>query len=308
VLRCHAEVCEKDGGASQLGGFFRAGLNPVPATAQRLYAREMVSKVEDPEEWVEERLMDEFDEVSREDPDRLGFWMKLARSLLDVIPRGSNAYHLRKVLSADYGIEVSPAEAERYTRLLESTLRDLSWMVSVDVTFQIIEKKLGCSRGELVDALPPGTDESSLAALRNVIAGEKDDPRAIARLRAVCADDDWKARLDTPKGDPDLYRDLFSDHAVSPTGRVRCGVYVTRARAATHLDLADDATKAVLFALVAAGFDLVGWDGEEFAVQVREGADLSAAAEAVKQEAERAARRVVRIFDPVAEVRPASAW
>src|SRR5262249_28671968 len=54
--------------------------------------------------------------------------------------------------------------------------------------------------------------------------------------------------------DDALYRALFSRRVVTRTGRVRGGLSFGQARSAEHLDLADDAAKAALFAVAAAGY------------------------------------------------------
>jgi hypothetical protein len=307
VPRCHAQVCERDGGASQLGGFLRVGTDPVQATAKRLYMRARLDAGED-DGCGGAGFAAEFDELCEQGASPVGPWLDLARGLLDVIPRGLNVAHLREVLWADYGVDVSAEDAERYSGWLVEILPDLGWMVNVDTTVEVASRNLGCSVAELDGVLPQGPAEAAAAALRNVAGGRRPDPALFERLRAVCGDDHWKERLAAGRGSQDLYRDLFAGRAVSPVGRVRCGVFLTRGRAALHLSLADDAVAAALFALVADGFDLIGWDGREFAVQIPDGVDPEPVLSEIRQSAERGAQGVVTIFPPRCEVRRASAW
>ena len=66
--------------------------------------------------------------------------------------------------------------------------------------------------------------------------------------------------------------------------------------------------KSVLFEIVAAGHDLVGYAGGEFALQVREDAATEAMIHAIERVAEEAARRVIDLFPPRCRVEMHQVW
>jgi hypothetical protein len=313
ILRCHAEVCERTGGQSQLGGLFRGEVDPVHYVARSLYGRHMAADMnDDMESWEvdeeQELARFRFEEIDEQDPGKLEYWKKLARALLDVVPRGLGAAHARELLSRDYGIEVDPGEAERYWNQIVFILPDLGWVVDEDQTFAIVRRKFGCEAAELADELVGETAESSMAALRNLISGRTRSPAAFAKLRAICREPHWQEQLATGEGSYELNKDLFGQNLVSPVGRVRRGVFLTEARAAQHLDLAEDALKAAMFGLVAAGFELVAFAAGEFVIQVAEESPREATIRRVEAVAEQAAKRVVIIFPPRCETHHVTVW
>jgi hypothetical protein len=320
VLRCQAQTCEHNGGQSQLGGIFRGGVDPVEWVAKKLYVftkrSEFVAQNPDHEERDEEddgagamwRFEQEFEETALGAERTTSTWIALAGALLDTIPRGLNGDQFRQLLRTEHRIDLTPGEAERYSGWLLELLPELLYMADEDFTLTLAAKKLGCRDSELADAVSPRDEMTAAPSLRNLVSGRREDRAAFSRLRDVCADASWKEKLAAGEGSPALYRELFEEVVVTPVGRVRRGAFFTTARAAAHLCLADDVVKAVLFALVAAGHDLLGWDGREFAVQVSEREEAGPVIADVKRVAEGAARRVVTRFPPKCEVREVSAW
>ena len=81
---------------------------------------------------------------------------------------------------------------------------------------------------------------------------------------------------------------MFAEFFVTPTGRVQ-GPKLFCEFSAPYLDLADDAVKAALFAIVSGGFTLVAYAKREFVVEVP--------ADATAEEAASAACRLIRFAE-----------
>ena len=222
--------------------------------------------------------------------------------------RGLAAPHVREILARDFGRDISLADADRYCRLLEEDVFvDLAWFAK-DETLEILRAKLDCDLADLAGIMLEGTPENAAAALRNLIAGRSKSPRAFARLREICRNPHFRAMMAADEGSPELFDALFGDVTVNPVGRARKGLFFTLARAADHLDLADDVMKTVLFEIVAAGHDLVGYAGGEFALQVREDAATEAIIHTIEGVAEAAARGVMGNFPPRCRVEMRQVW
>ncbi len=292
ALRCHAEVCVYQGGEPQLGGWFRGGLDPVRRVAWAFYNLDRRGTAEDP---VPEAT---FYEIDAQDPGRFAHWKDLGIVLLDAVHRGLAAPHIREILSRDFGRDISLAHAERcYWHLVDEALVDLVWFVK-DETLEILRAKLDCDPADIAGIMLEGTPENAAAALRNLITGRSRSPQAFARLREICRTPHFRAMMTADEGSPELFDAPFGDYTVNPVGRARRGLCFTLARAANHLDLADDVMKTVLFEIVAAGHDLVGYAGGKFALQVREDAATEAMRLAIEGVAEAAARRLIDLFPP----------
>jgi hypothetical protein len=304
LLKCHAAACERRGGQSQLGGLFRVGVDPTRFLAWRLADRERVRSggVEVP------RFV--FDEEMEREPGLFERWMRMARALLDLVPRGLAAPQVRNILRWDYDVNVGPSEAEDLVMfVVEDVLLDLAWPVAADRTFEVLARNLRCSIKAVIDfALLDEHAATAEAALRNLIAGKADSPAAFERLGAICRNESLRGMFARRRGSPALFEALFAGYALSSGGRLRRGTFFAGAQAAEYLDLADDVLAAAAFAVVVAGYDLVGCAGYELAVQVR--ADREAAAEGVALAGviDRATRAVLVAFPPDCQTAPEVAW
>ena len=303
VLRCHAEVCVLRGGEPNLGGWFIGGLDPVRRVAWSLYNHDRGRD-------GGEAPMAEgtFDEIDAQEPGRFAHWKDVGAVLLDAVHRGLTAPHVREILARDFGRDISLAEADRYCRLLEEDVFvDLAWFVK-DETLEILRAKLDCDPADVEGLMLEGTPENAAAALRNLIAGRSRSPRAFARLREICRNEHFRAMMAADEGSPELFDALFGDVTVNPVGRGRKGLFFTLTRAADHLDLADDVMKTVLFEIVAAGHELVGYADGEFALQAREDAATEAMRHTIEGVAEAAARKLMGNFPPRCRVEMRQVW
>ena len=364
VLRCQAEVCERLGGESQLGGLFRKGVDPTRFIAQDLYSVTRLGAWDDEslrqrfdmlaggapaafEPWMKraydaleqefneleeitldrlgqefdgfeteaqdlfehwkslagKQLRREFDRLEEEDPAGFERWMRVTRTLLDAVPRGMAALHVREILRRDADIDITPADVERYTRgLVDVVLPDLGWFLE-DETLPILARWLGCKLedlGGLIVAESPGT---TAAALRNLIAGRTKNPGAFAELRAVCTHERNREQLMAGEGSLELYHAVFGGNVVCPGGRVRRALHFTTASAHQHVAMADDVMKVVLFEVVAAGYELVACAADEFVVQITEDPSEQATLRRIAQTAEEAAGEFLIEFPTSAAAR-----
>jgi hypothetical protein len=344
VLRCQAEVCERLGGESQLGGLFRAGIDPTRYVAQDLYsctrmgawdgeslrqrfdmlvsrapaafepwmkrAYEALDKklFEDWRSLARKQLMRECERLEKEDPAGFERWMEITRTLLDAVPRGMAPLHVREILRRNADIDITLAEAERYTRsLVDEVLPELGWLLE-DETLVILARWLGCKvedLGELIVEESPGT---TAAALRNLIAGRTKNSGAFAKMRWVCTHERNRELLMAGEGSMELFWAVFADNVLNPAGRVRRALHFTRAGARQHLAMADECMKLVVFRVVAAGYELVACAGDELVIQVSEDPSEQETLLRIAQTAEEAAGEFLIEFPPRCEICFVAAW
>lgn len=306
LIHCYAWACEADGGGSQLGGCILGECDPVHETAKRMYAFDEVPSVHNP--YAVEHKMAEFDGLPETAPDAYRELITQSEVFLEAKLTGWGTLQVRERLETDHRIRLSEAGGrDRIARLLEAVV-DLQFVADHDSTTDIARAKLRCGPGELFDVLREGSQQAANGALRALIAGTTSNCEAFAALRKVCRDEYWRGRFDGGRGNPELYREFFGQQVVSPMGRVQKGVYFTRARAAVHVGLADDVLKSVLFELVAAGYDLVAFDGDEFVIQVPASDISEALLGRIRSTAERASGRILGLFPPRCEVRDVPLW
>jgi hypothetical protein len=369
VLRCQAEVCEILGGESQLGGLFRAGVDPTRFIARDLYSCTRIAAWDDEslrqrfdmlaggdpaafEPWMKraydalvqevgelkertrgglgqkfnlfytkaqdlfevwkslanKELWREFDRLEEEDPAGFERWMQVTRTLLDAVPRGMAALHVREILRRDADIDITLAEAEQYTlSLVDVVLPELGWLLD-DETLPILARWLGCKVEALGGLIVAESLETMAAALRNLIAGRTKNSGAFAKMRAVCTDQRNREQLMAGEGSLELFQAVFARMVRSPTGRLCMAPHFTRAGAQQHVALADDAMKLVLFKLVAAGFELVACAAGEFVIQITEDPPEQATLRRIARTAEEAGGEVLIEFPPRCEIRLVAAW
>jgi hypothetical protein len=109
---------------------------------------------------------------------------------------------------------------------------------------------------------------------------------------------DFAAVLRTHRRDLDLYLTLFARTLTAPTGRMRGRMRFAEARQAAYRDVADDAAKAALFAVAAAGYRVVAFAPETIVAETpwpREAGPTDALVEAP----ELVRRAVGKVLDPV---------
>lgn len=320
LLRCHAEICEHQSGQSQLGGLFRhaaywsehesrtvsvggrAVLTPTEYVAWRLVNYERRRKGRS------EMGRDRFGEICRRHPHALNRFLKVSEALLDNIPRGLGPTHVRDRLLKDHSLEISPSEAGQLVDWFVDALPDLGWFVFIDDTFEIVSEKFGCEARELESVLVGQTLESSAVSLRKLVSGQVKATPAFAGLREVCRTSHWKVRLNCAEGSPELFQDLFARFTCSPIGRTRRVSTAFKSQLGDFIDAAEDVMKAVVFAVLAAGFDVRAFTDDEFVIQVRrvEDSDL----QRIKTIAEAAARPLFRVpdFAPRCHVTNQDCW
>jgi hypothetical protein len=260
----------------------RTDSDPILFVAWQLYSREKPRG-------RSAGSFDAFYEVDRGKPDKFRRWKLLAGTLLEAVPRGLGPTHIRDLLHHD--LPLKDEEARRIFEWFTDILPDMGWLVDVDDTFEIVREKLGCELGELREIVLDHDVETAEAALRNLISGQTESKVAFAKLRHICKSPYWRQRLAVDKGDEALFKDFFTRRTRSSVGRVGNGVYFSKAQMAEHVDFAEDVMKCVLLGLVAAGYDLLAFAGDEFVIQLRAADCSEARLEEIARTAERAAAR-----------------
>src|SRR5262249_10930266 len=148
----------------------------------------------------------EFREIHESDPGKIACWMAYARTLLELVPRGLGASHVREFLRPHF--EIDAPTAERHFRWFVEILPDMGWLVDVDDTFGIIMEQLGCGLSHLEKIEIDHDAWNAEAALRNLISGESKSWEAFAKLRGVCKSDYWRSKLEADEGSEALYTEL----------------------------------------------------------------------------------------------------
>ena len=279
TLRCHAEICELRGGQSQLGGTFRylayreedlahrrdhflSNGDPVAVIACDLLERELdmtgTSVLGETR-----RSLEGFYHLDVANPARFARWKMMARAILDLRLRGLGPTQVRDRLRSD--LDLNPTMVQWLVECTQDILPDLGWFLDDD-TFEVVNHKLRLDPADLATILldkPTG-----LAAFRNLIWSGEQAEGVFRTLRARSRNPHLWGLIDQGHGSPQLFSELFSRHTLSPIGRTRRGVFLSKAQMAEHVDFADDVMKAALFGVVAARFDLLAFAGEEFVVRV----------------------------------------
>jgi hypothetical protein len=262
-LRCLARICEGHGGRSKLAELFRAGDDPASYTAAALaFARDSVFEEDRP-------VRGRYEALLGQDPGLHRWWLALARTLLYAIPRGLSPDHARELFRQDSGEDlVGRGMAGHYRRV--KTIIPEFLDLTHDRTLDRVDEVLGIADYEpLSETLP--YPETYAVRLRDAIAGRIDDRKLLKDLSERATDPEWKERLSSGVGRPGWEDELFKRTRVTFHGRIRGGHDASHIDAPLlYLDLADDVRKAVLFAVVDAGYDLVACAGDEFVVAASE--------------------------------------
>jgi hypothetical protein len=241
--------------------------------------------------------------------DQHGRWLKVAGGLLAVLPAGLRPEDARHVIEGDFGAEVSTVELTGLSdRTLQVVFPELTRYLADD-GLTLAAARLGCSRTTLFQHITTGHgcdlthDDTAEAAFRKIVRGDtspegkgygSDVRMTLANVRQLNVNPDLKESLHGRKGSQTLYRTLFGQDVVTLTGRARGRMHYSEARRAEYLDLADDALKAALYALVAVGFRVAGVVGEEVVIEMPADIDHNEAAERAARLAAEAAGDVLR--------------
>jgi hypothetical protein len=299
-LRALAAVCRRRLGRSALADLFARGDDPVTYAAANLAGLPPGT----------------FADLARQDPAKYDRSLRAARALLGAAPTGFTVDRVYEIVRAEAGWdEVGRAEVVRWhRRLLAEVFPELTAYLgddSLEVMAASLDTKLDWLRSALklyFQPFPP------LPQLRKWYRGygALSDGRTKQCLKALlehqCFNQSLNAALERGGADLDLYVPLFCREAVTLTGRARGRLPFSQARGAECLDLADDAAKAALFAVVAAGSRVVAFAGDTLLAEVPAPADAADGAEEVAARARRGAEAVLGDIPAVCEAQRLTRW
>ena len=203
-LRCYAADYEGRDRQSRVAGELREDKDLIHDLGRYLYAQEKATEREDQEtqdfDLEKEAARLRFEDPECVGPEEVAHWENLSRGLLDSLLKGMGHEMARTYLLEMYGLTISATQAERYWSQAVRILRDFKETVTRDQTASIAIKNLGCAAEELDDIQPGDTEESGMAALRNVIAGKLNRDKhklqsAFTRLRSICRNPRFKSML-----------------------------------------------------------------------------------------------------------------
>jgi hypothetical protein len=259
-LRALASVCRASGKGTRLADLFAGGSDPVAHAAAALN----------------------------------GPSVACVATLLSAACRGLSVDRVCEIVREQLDL-ADPGQAKVkgwYRRLTDEVFPELGLFLQDD-TLAVMAANLGTTTADLCGHLdfywphkrPPLPQlRKWLREYRKLAGRTKENLKALLEHCAVSGP--VPALLGAPWfADDALYRALFSRRVVTRTGRVRGGLSFSQARSAEHLDLADDAAKAALFAVAAAGYLVAAFaegtilvelpDGDRAAGEVAKAAELA---------------------------------
>jgi hypothetical protein len=226
----------------------------------------------------------EFTALRQAKPSLHEHWRRVARAILVAAPRGLSVDRVAEIVcdAAGQG-EVAPAQVKAWhKRLCYVTFPELSQYLADD-TFDVMAWNMGTTTATLCwyldryfpSAVPPPRQLRKWFQQYGRLRGPIKE--TLTALIQHCAESEAvRKALETQAPEQELYRVLFVRRAATLAGRVRGGLSFAQARGAAYLDLADDAIKSAVFAVVAGGFRAVAVVGETALVELPEGPDVIA--------------------------------
>jgi hypothetical protein len=294
-LRALAAVCLQRYSTRELAAVFQSGRDVAVHTAARLSMMEPAA----------------FARLETEDHDRHTRWIRSARAALFAVPRGLGVAELREIARSDFDVELSLGEARDVDQRLLTVYPELAEYLRDDAgnllaaNLRTTDKAIGELLEAHVKRFKPRDLRNAFRAQRKVKGNI--DSRLWATLEHGNNNPTLKPLFDKKEFGPALYRALSGRDVLVQSGRVRGRLPFSDARQVEYLDLADDAMKAVLYDLVAAGFRLVGFAGFEIVLEVEE-SDAKGRAGSAKEIAKSCLQKVLSSVPVLCSDRISTVW
>jgi hypothetical protein len=280
-LRALAEVCLRQFGHSELARLYKDGLDPYGYTAEafQVMAAGLPGEPSDSDGNVQQR------------------WMQAAKAILFGVPRACGDSTIRRLAATQYGVELSVVLVEQLYDLVTEQLFPEFKDFLADDTAATLAANLGRDAEGFVDRYEKEFGEFHSPTLRYQLRrfGPTSNLRSqhvIRRLQQMNRDPRREA-LWRNEFSADLYEMLLGRAIVTATGRIWGQLPFCSARRTVFLGLADDVMKAALYAVVAAGYRLIGVRRGEFVVEVTANQDTDEVADDLQRRAETGASRVL---------------
>jgi hypothetical protein len=305
-LRCLANSCPgNDLCKRKLVSLFEQGLDPAWHAAAALHDLEQFR--------ANGAFYESFAAIEREDPPTFNAWMNITGTILRFAPRGISSELITRLIREKHGEEtwaiVDRFLPEAYGIVLEEIFPELNGYCT-NPTVGIVGSYL--SMDPAVGFYEFAEKRDGFAHhLREVIAGRKQDTQLLARLLALCRNEEMKQRIQ--RGSSELYDEIFRRPQLSGYGRIRAMLEYQQLEASAHLDRIDDIIKSTLYCIVDAGYDLVAFAGDEFVLLVpdrhpRGGLEIDEVAHDVEKLVVGVIGRFLRFVPARCRVTPRSEW
>ncbi|WZP00368.1 hypothetical protein EP7_002008 [Isosphaeraceae bacterium EP7] len=278
-LRCFAELVERQGGCSQLAGWFRAGIDPIAEVASRFHEPPLAGE--------------EFTSEIAKDPAECRRLLAISETFLRGLTRGYSAAQSRVMLGLERGIEIDASKSAEYQRIMTAeTGLERVYLPDDEVVLTLL-RALACETSELASIIGRQRDEHD-ASLRNLISGRSRDRSLLRRMAAICRNPALRTVLESGSGSKALHEAIFSRSVVTATGRIVGGRAFAGVHRAILLDLADAVRKEVLFSVVEQGLCVAGAFHDQILIDAPAGPDDRAANSSLVTAATRAAAGSLR--------------
>ena len=260
-----AATCQARFGFSRLGDVIRQGIDP------HCYTAAMLTGVS----------LNEFMSWKSSDKDRFKLARQQAKPVNFGVPGGMGLVTLVERAESDYGVTMTPEQAESFrTRLTTEIYPELGQYLA-DNSMAHLSQRLNVPEIVCRDTFCFGDMSPSTAAtiVRKIVSGNprKSDgspynPDYVRRvwddLNSLNRNPELSADLRARAGGSRLVARLFDTSAVTLTGRIRGNTGYTQQRNTPFQSLASDGAKRALWRLVLAGFRVVGFIHDEILVEL----------------------------------------
>ena len=253
-LRSLASVLERRVGATGLAAVFRDGRSPTQEIANCLGGQrgKKSDAVEDDEQ---------------------AQWTAIATTAIEAIALRLGNPIMKEMIRCRTGHVVGLSDVAAFERTVLQLFPELS-ALHVDRTYSVLADRLRVSLSECETALRGRNGElPPPAELKRLFFGleHRLDPRLhpdlFRKMRHVNRNPELSGLLLDGAPSAGMYDHLLSECHVAHTGRVRYRARLSDFNA-EYLDIADAVLKSVMYALVEAGLEMVGCNGQVIAVEV----------------------------------------
>jgi hypothetical protein len=300
-LRALAAVCRHRFGVCKLAELFSSGADPYAVAAADLA-----------------RVVPEATRaLGASGAPAQGLWRKLAQVLLATVPTGLGPECAHAAVRREPGLEgLGLAQVKRLQDgLLEDIFPELGAYLRDD-TLEVLAGNLQVEPHDLASQLIPCRypHGPSLPELREWFwRGEDRLPperreRLQTLLRVRNTNESLRPLILRPEFSKDLYAALFGRRVVTRAGRARGGLLFSESRRAEYLDLADDAAKAALFTLAAAGHRVAAFAEGTILLEVPATRDLTGTTAQAQSLAHAAVEEVLNPIPAGCEARVLASW
>lgn len=326
-IRCFAAVCRRSGYAynGRLYGYLLGQAEPVETAASELYAHVMCRQPANARTGSagQGQNADRGDDADqgRNDPSYANrfqaavasfwdreqtpsavreHWAKRTQAFLESLPFGMGPLRLRVYLEQVHGIELEEHEVETLSTVLRDQIAyEIDGYLDDDLLERIARHLRLPVRDVIKQLWPEEHPDTAYAGLRNDLFDRREG-RPLWKLLSSAGYVDG--------GPEEIAQRILFRTTRSLGGRVTPRAYPLETRRWEYLFAVDEVLKAVVYALVAAGYRLVALAEEGFVLEVAESAVPEDQMERIGRLADQAARKFLGHLSPPCSVQVVPAW